>query len=909
MQTLLSKQWHHLPAAEVQTLLSVDVDQGLDLFDIQNRQKRFGPNALTPREGQSPLLRFLLQFNDPLIYVLLVSSVVTGIVKGLVDAAIILGVVLINAIVGFIQEARAEQAITALAQTMTSEATVLRAGRKQRLPATELVPGDVVLLQAGDKVPADIRLVKMRELQVIEASLTGESVPVAKDADVVLPADTTLGDRHTMAYASTLVTYGQGTGIVVATGDNTQIGRISALIAEAKEIETPLIRKIGEFSNVLLYALLGVSALAFFIGLIRGLPLAETLTNSIALAVASIPEGLPAAVTVTLAIGVSRMARRCAIIRKLPAVEALGSTTVIGSDKTGTLTRNQMTVQKIVAGDVTYRVDGVGYAPEGQIWRGDEALASENMPVALRRLLEAGALCNDSQVMLEDGTWTLQGDPTEAALLVAARKAGIEPMTLTAEKPRLDSVPFESEHQYMITLHDEGAGQPRRLVIKGAAEAVLTCTAHALGADGTHVPFDREAVLDTVNEMAAQGLRVLAFAERQMSEGAGRVDRGDAVKLTFLGLQGMIDPPRPEAMAAVRAAQEAGIKIKMITGDHPVTAAAVARQIGISCPEDAMTGRELAELSDTELIAATERVAVFARVTPEQKLRLVEALQAQGNVVAMTGDGVNDAPALKQADIGVAMGINGTDVAKEAADMVLTDDNFATIEAAVEEGRGVFDNLTKIITWTLPTNLGEGLVILAALLLGEVLPILPVQILWINMTTVAVLGLTLALEPKEPGIMRRPPRAPDAPILTGALIRRVALVGALILVGAFGLFEWEQRISGMGVDVARTVAVNLVIFVELFYLFNSRSLERSPVKIGLFSNHWVWLGVAATILLQAIFTYAPFMHTIFETAPLSPAAWVRIILFGGFSYVVVEIEKALANRRYQKDLDTASSAV
>jgi Ca2+-transporting ATPase len=700
-----------------------------------------------------------------------------------------------------------------------------------------------------------------------------------------------------MAYASTLVTYGQGTGIVVATGDHTQIGRISALIAEAEELETPLIRKIGEFSNLLLYALLGVAALSFLIGLLRGLPLDETLTNSIALAVASIPEGLPAAVTVTLAIGVARMAQRNAIIRKLPAVEALGSTTIIGSDKTGTLTQNQMTVQQVVAGGEIYRLDGVGYAPEGQLRRGEVPLPPENVPVALRRLLEAGALCNDSQVTLEAGAWQLQGDPTEGALLVAARKAGVEPTALLAEKPRLDAVPFESAHQYMITLHDSGVGEPRRLVMKGAVEAILARAERALAEDGSTVSLDRAAVLRTVDEMAAQGLRVLAFAERDLPADRQRVDHPDAAGLTFLGLQGMIDPPRMEAAAAVHASQEAGIQVKMITGDHPITAAAIAAQIGMARAEAIMTGRELAELNDAELIAAAERTTVFARVTPEQKLRLVEALQAQGNVVAMTGDGVNDAPALKQADIGVAMGINGTDVAKEAADMVLTDDNFATIEAAVEEGRGIFDNLTKIITWTLPTNLGEGLVILAALLLGEALPILPVQILWINMTTVAVLGLTLAMEAKEPGIMQRPPRPPDAPILNGALLRRIALVGALILVGAFGLFEWEQRISGLGVDVARTVAVNVVVFVELFYLFNSRSLERSSLQIGLFSNRWIWLGVIVTILLQLLFTYAPFMHTLFETASLSPAAWGRIIAFGALSYIVVEAEKALSHRR------------
>jgi len=897
MQTLLGKHWHHLPAEEVEKLFDVQLTIGLDRFEVRRRQERFGPNALTPQQAMSPFVRFLLQFNNPLIYVLLASSVVTALVKGVVDAAIILGVVLANAIVGYIQEARAEEAISALARTMTAEAVVMRSGERVQIPATELVPGDVVWLQSGDKVPADLRLSSGRELQITEASLTGESLPVQKNPAAVLPVETTLGDRITMAYASTLVTYGQGAGIVVATGDDTEIGRISALIAQVEDLETPLTRKISAFSNLLLYALLGISAVSFIIGLLRGLPLAETLTNSIALAVASIPEGLPAAVTVTLAIGVSRMAKRQAIIRKLPAVEALGSTTVIGSDKTGTLTQNEMTVQELLAGGETFKLDGVGYAPVGMLFHGDDVVSSDAISQPLRLLLEAGALCNDSQVVLVQGAWELQGDPTEAALLVAARKTGMDPSELSERMPRIDSVPFESAYQYMITLNRELDADRNRLIIKGAVEAVLPKATSMLTADGSRVPLDQDAIQAEVDAMAAKGLRVLAFAQRAMPAGTATVDHDDATGLTFLGLQGMIDPPRPEAMQAVQASQEAGIKVKMITGDHPVTAAAIAKMIGIAGAENIIAGAQLAELSDDELIETAANTTVFARVTPEQKLRLVEALQARGQVVAMTGDGVNDAPALKQADIGVAMGINGTDVAKEAADMVLTDDNFATIKAAVEEGRSIFDNLTKIITWTLPTNLGEGLVILAALLLGEALPILPVQILWINMTTVAVLGLTLAMEAKEPGLMNRPPRSPDAPILDAALIRRIVLVGALILVGSFGLFEWEQRISGLSVDVARTVAVNVVVVVELFYLFNSRSLERSPFALGLFSNRWVWLGVVVTVGLQLLFSYAPFMNTVFATAPLPLQSWFRILLFGVVSFVAVEIEKRITHRR------------
>ncbi len=897
MQQLLSRHWHHLPTEEIQELLETNPERGLDRFEVEHRQARFGPNALTPRRGKSPLVRFLLQFNNPLIYVLLVAGVITALVKGPVDAGIIIGVVLINAIVGFVQESRAANAIAALAQSMVAEATVIRAGEKKRLPAPELVPGDIVLLQSGDKVPADLRLVQSRDLQIAEAALTGESVPVEKSSAVLLPVDTPLGDRRNMAYATTLVTYGQGIGIVVATGDASEIGRISQLLAEATEMETTLTRKIKEFSRLLLYVLLVVSGLALGISLLRGQPLADAFITSIALAVASIPEGLPTAVTVTLAIGVARMAKRRAIIRKLPAVEALGSTTVIGSDKTGTLTQNQMTVQEIYAGGELFTVEGSGYAPTGRLLRDGVALPTENLPLALQATLETGALANDSQLLQAEGRWTIQGDPTEGALLVVARKAGLDAAALTQRSPRLDVIPFESAHQYMATLHETGAGQSRRALVKGSVEALLARSAQVLAADGQLIPLDKAAIHQQVDRMAAEGLRVLAFAEKRLPADVQNLAHDDiADGLTFLGLQGMMDPPRPEAIVAVRASQEAGIKVKMITGDHPLTAAAIARAVGIAEADQVLTGQQLAALSDDALIAAVEPTGVFARVSPEQKLRLVEALQARGHIVAMTGDGVNDAPALKQANIGVAMGITGTDVSKEAADMVLTDDNFATLEAAVEEGRSVYDNLTKIITWTLPTNVGEGLIILVALLLSEVLPILPVQILWINMVTVAVLGLVLALEPSEPGIMQRPPRDPEAPILTPALLQRILLVGALILIGAFGLFEWERQ-RGTSLEVARTVAVNLVVFVELFYLFNSRSLTRSPFQIGLFSNRWLWLGVGGMILLQAAFTYLPFMQTIFSSAPLGWSEWGRVLAFGVLSFGIVEIEKWLRARR------------
>lgn len=893
MQTLLGKHWCHLPPEEVLDLLETHPQNGLDVFEVTHRQTHFGPNEITPKRGKSPLVRFLLQFHNPLIYILLASSAITAVLKDPVDALVIFGVVLINAIIGYIQEAKAERAIAALAQTMIAEATVIRAGKTQRLSAAELVPGDLVLLQAGDKVPADMRLLRSRDLQIAEAALTGESAPVQKTADILLPHDTPLADRKNMAFASTLATYGQGAGVVIATGDYTEVGRISQLIAAAQELQTPLTRKIAQFSRVLLYAILALAALAFGMGLWRGQPVIDMLMAAIALAVAAIPEGLPAAVTVTLAIGVSRMARRRAIIRKLPAVEALGSTTVICSDKTGTLTQNQMMVQQVAIDKACYEITGVGYAPSGQML--DRGRPVETPASGIVECLRAGLLCNDSRLIEKQGRWDMEGDPTEAALIVAALKAGLSLEQERAQLPRLDAIPFESQHQYMATLHDAGTDHPRLVYVKGAVEVILEKCTSTLDPAGRVIPLDADKIHQAVDEMASIGLRVLAFARGELPAGVNTLTHADITSgLTFLGLQGMADPPRPEAVAAVQACQTAGIHVKMITGDHALTAAAIARQIRLDgAPDPAphvLTGKQMAELSDVELTEVAGRTAVFARVSPEQKLRLVEALQARGHIVAMTGDGVNDAPALKQADIGVAMGIAGTDVSKEAADMVLTDDNFATIEAAVEEGRGVFDNLTKIIVWTLPTNLGEGLVILAAILTGVALPILPVQILWINMVTVGVLGLVLAMEAKEVDIMRRSPRDPQAPILTPELVWRTLIVGALILVGAYGLFEWEQ-LGGADLAEARTVAVNVVVFIEMFYLLNCRSLTRSMFQIGVFSNPWLIFGWGIMVALQLVFTYAPFMNDLLGSAPLSLEAWGRVLAAGLISYVIIEIEK------------------
>jgi len=899
MKELFEEHWHHLPEAEVIELLETALDKGLDTFEAEHRHKRFGANAITQKQGKSPLLLFLLQFHQPLVYILLAAAVVTSLLREWVDAGVIFGVVLVNAVIGFIQEAKAVKAIEALARSLTTTATVIRGGERRQIPATELVPGDIVLLQSGDKVPADLRLLSTRELQIDESTLTGESVPVQKQSGV-LPRDTLLADRLNMAYSSTLVTYGIASGAVVATGDRTEIGRINELIASADILETPLTKKIARFSGLLLYVILGLAAITFLVGILRGESWLEMFMAVVALAVGAIPEGLPAAVTITLAIGVAKMAKRNAIIRKLPAVETLGSTTVICSDKTGTLTQNQMTVQELYAGGDLFLVSGSGYAPEGEITReGEPGALPED--AALRECLIAGLLCNDAALTQVEGEWRVEGDPTEAALVVSARKAGLEREPFSESLPRLDAIPFESQYQYMATLH----GNPERHVVylKGAVESVLERCSLALSSTGELMPPNLDVCNREAARMAEKGLRVLAFARTGRGISDAALDHGDVAEgLTFLGLQGMIDPPRPEAVAAVRVCQAAGIRVKMITGDHAITATAIARQIGLiddaagSGQALALNGRDVAALSDKELIAVVVRSAVFARVAPEQKLRLVEALQATGNIVAMTGDGVNDAPALRQADIGVAMGITGTEVAKEAADMVLTDDNFSSIEAAVEEGRGVYDNLVKFITWTLPTNLGEGLVILAAVFAGAQLPITPVQILWINMTTAVLLGLMLAFEPKEPGIMNRPPLDSRQPLLTKELGMRIGLVGFMLLVGSFGLFEWELR-QGSTLPAARTCAVNIFVFGEIFYLFNCRSLRHSMFRVGLLSNRWVLAGVGLMVVLQLLFTYLPAMNTAFGSQPIGLREWWLIICASLVVYIVIEVEKWVRRKK------------
>ncbi len=907
METLIERLWHHTPADEVVGLLTSDLEKGLDRFEVEARQQRFGPNAIPVRRGPGPLIRLLLQFHQPLLYILIAAAAITAFLDEWVDASVIFGVVLVNAIIGFLQESRAAKALEALARTTLTEARVIRSGETRNIASTELVPGDIVLLQSGDKVPADLRLLRSRDLQIDESALTGESVPVEKKA-VELQLETALAERRNMSYASTLVTYGQGHGVVVAIGAKTEVGRISELISTADILETPLTRKIAKFSRLLLIIILLLAAVTFAVGVWRGQSKFDMFMAAVALAVGAIPEGLPAAVTITLAIGVARMARRRAIIRKLPAVETLGSTTVICSDKTGTLTVNQMTVREIWAGDQRFTTSGSGYEPRGTIQAEGDDTITLSSNVAASQCLRCGLLCNDSQLVQGESRWVVNGDPTEGALLAVAGKAGLDGKHAGETSPRLDAIPFESQYQYMATLHNAASDQCRQVYVKGGVEVVLSKCTQALNTSGETVSLDAEAVNQQVEAMAAKGLRVLAFAGKQSAAETGEIAHEDVSELVFYGLQGMIDPPRAEAVAAIKACQMAGVRVKMITGDHAVTARAIAQQLGLdgldsgkhSTP-DVKTARDLADKTDEQLIEIADQVTVFARATPELKLRLVRALQAKGHIAAMTGDGVNDAPALKQADIGVAMGIGGTEVAKEAADMVLTDDNFASIEAAIEEGRGVFDNLTKFIVWTLPTNMGEGLVILAAIFAGTHLPILPVQILWINMTTAVLLGLMLAFEPKEDDIMRRPPRDPKTPILTGELIGRILLVSGVLLVGAFGSFEWAVG-QGYSDAFARTVSVNVFVMVELFYLFNCRSLTKSMFQVGVFSNRWIGLGVASMVTLQLAFTYLPFMNRTFQSEPIGWDAWWRILLTAAFAYSLVGFEKWVRRGRQARSL-------
>ncbi|TNB72111.1 HAD-IC family P-type ATPase [Arthrobacter sp. BB-1] len=897
---------HGLPLHEVVLLLETDHVQGLDSGEVARRQAQFGANVL-PRSRSGGIARKLArQFNNPLVYVLLAAAAVTLLLGEYLDSAVILAVVLVNTVIGFVQEVRAEAALDALHSLVRTRAVVTRGGQRHEVPSEDLVPGDLVLLEAGDKVPADLRLVRLSGLRADESALTGESDAVAKD-EVVLPTATPVADRRNMVYSGTLVTAGTGAGIVVAIGGETELGEIHRLMGAVQPVATPLTQKLSRFSMTLTVAILALAAVAFLAGVARGQQPAEMFTAAVALAVGAIPEGLPAAVTVTLAIGVRRMARRRAVVRRLPVVETLGSTTVICSDKTGTFTENQMTVRALWTPSARYEVTGSGYAPEGHVLPAGAGVPAAETGAGrttaardegLYWSLLAGGACNDAKIIREGHAWQAQGDPTEAAMVVAAAKGGVDAAGFLSANPRTGALPFTSERQYMATFHTSafpgGSGkEPAIVLVKGAVERVLELCAGQMDSQGRTIPLSRQPVLDEAHRFAGTGLRVLATAMMRLPAGGALAEPSLQGQLTLTGLQAMFDPPREAAAKAVEACHQAGVAVKMITGDHVGTASTIAKAVGLTADRadgTALTGTELDAIPADALPDAVERATVFARVSPEQKLRLIGALQSRGNVVAMTGDGVNDAPALRQANVGIAMGRSGTEVAKEASDIVLTDDDFATIEAAVEEGRNVFDNLTKFIVWTLPTNMGEGLVILVAILVGATLPVLPTQILWINMTTAVALGLMLAFEPKEPGLMSRPPRAPGRPLLTWTLTLRIMLVSTLLVAGTWWIFELELA-GGASLAEARTAAVNLFVAVELFYLFSCRSLTRSVWRIGFFSNRWVILGVLVQAAGQLAITYLPLMNELFHTAPITAEAWLRILGIALLASLVVAVEK------------------
>lgn len=882
--------WHGLPAEEALARWA-SRREGLHTDEVAQRRALHGANILAAAESKSALSRLIEQLDNVLIYVLLAAALVTASLGHWIDTGVILGVVVVNALIGFVQEGKAESALEAIRGMISPRASVLRNGVRTTIAAAEIVPGDILLLEAGDRVTADVRLLKARNLRLDEAILTGESVPVTKQVDPVA-ASAPLGDRRSMAFSGTLVTAGQGTGVVVATGIGTELGRISALLGRVERLETPLIRKMNAFAHQLTWAILLLSAttLAFAV-LIRSYTLADAFMAVVGMAVAAIPEGLPAVMTITLAIGVQRMAARNAIIRKLPAVETLGSVSTISSDKTGTLTRNEMTVTRVVLADRSYDVGGVGFAPRGGFSSGGRDI-DPTTDARLAELARIALLCNDASVREVDGEFAIDGDPMEGALVTLGLKAGHDRMQLGKDLPRLDEIPFDAAHRYMATLHRSHDGSVRALV-KGAPEQVLEMCSCQAGIDGES-PVDVAYWQEAVERLAGDGRRVLGLAWRpfpseKQTLSFGDVDRG----LTLVGLVGLIDPPRPEAIAAIAECRSAGIAVKMITGDHRATAAAIARELGLPSPERVLTGQDLDRLDAEGLRRAVATTSVFARTSPEHKLRLVEVMQAAGTVIAMTGDGVNDAPALKRADVGVAMGRSGTEAAKEASEMVLADDNFASIVAAVREGRTVYDNLTKVIGWTLPTNGGETLIILTAILLGLTLPITPVQILWVNMVTAVGLGLVLAFEPAEPGVMRRPPQRPDAPVLSRLLLWRVGLVSVLFAIGAFGIFAWA-RASGHSVETARTMVVNTVVVMEIFYLFSVRYIHGSSMTWrGVVGTPAVLVGVGGVVVLQMAFTYLPVMQRLFQTRDVTIGEGLVIVAVGAVLFVILEIEKRL----------------
>jgi magnesium-transporting ATPase (P-type) len=889
-----SQQFHALDADLAVQQMKTQAT-GLDPLEAQRRLQQYGPNRLPEGGQRSAFKRFILQFHNLLIYVLIAAGTLAAAIGHITDALVIVAVVLVNATIGFVQEGRANSAMNAIRAMVDPQASVLRGGKRLTIPADAVVPGDIVLLEAGDRIAADLRLIKASSLKADEAILTGESVPVDKQVAPVA-ADVPLGDRFSMAFSGSFIAAGQGEGVVIATGAQTQLGQISTMIGNVEQLATPLIRQMNHFARQVTMVILGISALVLgFAWWSESYSIGDAFMAVVGLVVAAIPEGLPAVMTITLAVGVQRMARRKAIIRRLPAVETLGAVSVICSDKTGTLTRNEMTVAQLVTGDRAVSVDGTGYAPLGGFASETGISLDPAADPVLETLTLAGLLCNDAALRQVDDRWIVDGDPMEGALLSVAVKAGHNDAVAHAEFARIAEIPFDSRHRYMATLNAR-TGHAPQLFVKGAPEAIIAMCSDVATAAGPQ-PIDAAHWLAQVDVLAEVGQRVIAIAQRAMPTGSSAISSDDVHGgLTMLGLVGLIDPPRPEAIAAIAECHAAGIRVKMITGDHAVTARAIAIAVGLGDDPRTLTGADLDALDDAAFEAEARAAVVFARASPEQKLRLVEALQRDGSVIAMTGDGVNDAPALKRADVGVAMGQKGTEAAKDASEMVLADDNFASIVAAVREGRTVYDNLTKVISWTLPTNGGEALTLLVAIMLGLTLPITPVQILWINLVTAVALGLALAFEPPEAGAMLRPPRRSGQALLSGRLLWRIVFVSLLMVAGTFGVYS-HATAKGLSVETARTIAVNTIVVMEIFYLFSVRYVHGASLTWqGVLGTPAVLIAVATVTTAQFLFTYLPVMHTIFASRPVALIDGVLIIGVGVALLMIVEAEKWIARR-------------
>jgi Ca2+-transporting ATPase len=891
-------EWHALEAKEVFKLLETS-EEGLTSKEAKRRLEEVGPNSLEVEEGVGPLRLLLRQVHNPLIYLLAGAAVLSLLVDHEVDAAVIAGVIILNTLLGFIQEWRAEGALAALRRMASPHARGLRDGGKQDLEAVDVVPGDILILETGDRVAAGARVIWSEDLQVDESALTGESVPVAKNPEV-LEKDTHMADQKNMVRMSTSITGGRGRAVVTATGMMTEIGRIAAEVRATSREDTPLQKRMHKLGLVLGIAGLAFAAGVFGLGILRGYEVIEMLMFSVAVAVSAIPEGLPAVISVTLALGVRRMAGRNAILRRMSAVETLGSTTVICSDKTGTITKNQMTVRKIWSGGHIFEVSGEGYAPEGEI-KAEGGGAGEELNEDLKRLLEIGLWCNNADLEEEDGQWVVKGNPSEGALIVAAKKSGMERGSPAEMDQRLSEIPFSSDTKYMATLHKAEDGAGLLAYVKGAPERILEFCSQVL-IDGQAKELTetlRQEIVDLSERFGSEALRVMAGAYREISKGNKKLERSEIEgSLTLAGLWGMIDPPREESIEAVKAAKGAGIHPVMITGDHAVTALAIARAVGITDKGKAVTGKEIEVMEKPALAKAALENGVFARVTPAHKLKIMEALKEKGQVVAMTGDGVNDAPALKGADIGVAMGLAGTEVAKEAADMILTDDNFATIVHAVEEGRVIYDNLRRVVFFLLATNLGEILTLVAALIIGLDLPLTAVMVLWVNLVTDGACTVPLGMEPGHADILKRPPRDPKAFIIDRVVALRMALLTPVMAAGTIGLF-WYSKESG-GLDYGRTIAFTTLAAFQWFQAFNARSAHRSVFSVGPLSNRWLLLGVGIAIILQIGAIQSPIGQWLFGTVGLTPGDWLLIVLVSSSIWVADELFKLTGVYRIPK---------